>query len=201
MRLYSVLSTGSHSEKTKWTNSLRQQPALQTEWQWHLSQLVSELSVPTRLSPPPSPYHWLATDLNALLPSPSEMMHCAGGVIIEDNILLKHSLKVDLRERSWLLHFLSVVARWSSPHRITGAFMGGWHHLSPPASDCSLTVCMRERVGSRGKIMSLTQGGVLGLPMFLPPLAPPSLHWRSHKCIWWLVPAAPLSGSDLNPSR
>lgn len=39
------------------------------------------------------------------------MMHCAGGVILADNILLKHSLKVDLRERSWLLHFLSVVAR------------------------------------------------------------------------------------------
>lgn len=38
-------------------------------------------------------------------------MHCVGGVIIEDNILLKHSLQVDLRERSWLLHFLSVVAR------------------------------------------------------------------------------------------
>lgn len=39
------------------------------------------------------------------------MMHCAGGVILEDNILLKHSLKVDLRERSWLFYFLSVVAR------------------------------------------------------------------------------------------
>lgn len=38
-------------------------------------------------------------------------MHCAGGVIIEDNILLKHSPKVDLRERSRLLHFLSLVAR------------------------------------------------------------------------------------------
>lgn len=39
------------------------------------------------------------------------MMHCAGTVILEDNILLKHSLEVDLRERSWLLYFLSVVAR------------------------------------------------------------------------------------------
>lgn len=111
LALLSVLSSGSHSEKTKWTNRPRQQPAFQTEWHWHLSQPVSELSVPTRPPPPPSPYHWLATDLNALLPSPSEIMHCAGGVILEDNILLKHSLKVDLRERSWLLHFLSAVAR------------------------------------------------------------------------------------------
>ena len=83
----SVPSSGRHGEKTKWPNRLRQQPAFQAEWQWHLSQLVSELSVPTRLSPPPSPYHWLATDLKARLPSPSEMMHCAGGVIIEENIL------------------------------------------------------------------------------------------------------------------
>lgn len=98
--------------KLHWKDQVnKQQPAFQTEWQWHLSVLVSELSLWTRLSPPSSPYHWLTTDLKALLPSPSEMMHCAEGVIIEDNILLKHSLKVEPRERSWLLHFLSAVAR------------------------------------------------------------------------------------------
>lgn len=158
-------------------NRSRQQPAFQTEW--HLSQLAFELLIPTRLSPPPSPYHWLSTDLNTLLPSPSEMMHCAGGVILEDNILLKHSLKVDLRERSWLLHFLSVVARLILYTKSLGPLWaaGTTSALLPPSAPW---LCVRERVGSRRKIAPLTQGGVLGLPMFLPPLIPLSLQWCSH---------------------
>lgn len=79
--------------------------------------------------------------------------------------------------------------------------MGGWHHLSPAASECSLTVCMRERVGGRGKISPLTQGGVLGLPMFLPPLYPLLFNGVPTSVSRWLVLAALLSGSDLNPSR
>ncbi len=196
---FSVPSTGSLREKTKWTNTPRHLPAFQTEWQWHLSQLVSELSLPTRLSPPPSPYHWLATDFNALLPSPCEMIYCAGGVILEDNILLKHTLKVDPRERSWLLHFLSLVARLIL-HTESLRPLWAAGTTTAPASDCSLTVCMR-RVGCRGNIIPLTQGGVLRLSMLLPPLLPPSLHKHSHKCVWWLDLAALLSDFDLNPSR
>lgn len=48
---------------------------------------------------PPSSYHWLATDLDALLPSSSEMTLCAQGVILEDNIVPKHSLKVDPKRK------------------------------------------------------------------------------------------------------
>ncbi|KAI4830195.1 hypothetical protein KUCAC02_001845, partial [Chaenocephalus aceratus] len=44
-----------------------------------------------------------------------------------------------------------------------------------------LSVWREERVGGRGKIIPLTQGGVLGLPKLLPPLVPRSVHWSSHK--------------------
>ena len=101
-------------------------------------------------------------------------MHCAVGVIIEDNTLLEHSRKVDLRERSWLLHFLSVVARLVLHTESLGPLLAAGTISSP------LTVCREERVGGRGEIIPLTQGGVLGLPKLLPPLVPRSVHWRSH---------------------
>lgn len=109
---------------------------------------LSKLSVPTRLSPPTSLYHLLATDLKALWTSPSEMMHCAGGVIIEDNILLEHSIKVDPTERSWLLYFLSVVARLVLYTESLRAFMGVWHHPGPPCLRL-LPGCVYQRKGGR----------------------------------------------------
>lgn len=109
-------------------------------------------------------------------------MHCAGGVILADNILLKHSLKVDLGERSRLLHFLSVVARLMLHTESLGPLWAFGTVSAPCLRRLPHCVYMRGGVGGGRKIISLTQGGVLGLPILLPPLMPPSLHWRSHKC-------------------
>lgn len=68
------------------------------------------------------------------------MTHCSGGVTLEDNILQKHSLKADLREKIWLLHFLSAVARLIL-----------WHTLCLAASKRSLAVCERKGGHQRKK--------------------------------------------------
>lgn len=74
-------------------------------------------------------------------------MHCAGGVIIKGNILLKHSLKVDLRERSWLLHFLSLVARLIL---LTESLEPLWAAGAIPGPCLRLLLeCVYERKGGR----------------------------------------------------
>lgn len=78
--------------------------------------------------------------------------------------------------------------------------MAVWHRISSPPQPAP-RLGVRGRVGSRGRIVALTQGGVLGLPMFLPPLVLSVPYWRLHKCVCWQVSVALLTGADLNPSR
>lgn len=123
--------------------------------------------------------------------NPAEMTLCSGGVTLEDNILQKHSLKADLREKIWLLHFLSVVARLIL-----------WHTLCLAASKSSLAVCKRrggqQRKKKKKKISHsgwhARTSNVPGTPYT------PLLTMAFPLCAWWLDPLAPLSHSDLNPS-
>lgn len=92
-------STGSRDEKSDWTNRQRQQltsvphgPALLSAALWAVAR---HQAVTSHLLS----YHWLPTDLDALLPSSSETMLCAAGVTLEDNIVPKHCLKVDPKRK------------------------------------------------------------------------------------------------------
>lgn len=154
----------------KRTNSNRswQQSAFDTEW--HLSQPVFELSVWTRLFLPPLQIIDLLLTLIYFWNNPAEMTHCSGGVTLEDNILQKHSLKADLREKIWLLHFLSVVA-----------WLILWHTLCLAASKRSLAVCERKGGQQRKKRKKISRSGWHARTSnALAPRTPRSWQWHSH---------------------
>lgn len=103
-----------------------------TGWFSVILQTVSlKLSVSSPLSISLTCY-WLN---RPFLPSPPQKMLCCGWVILMDNILLKHRLKVNLRERGWLLLSSSLVATLVlhaeslEPSRAAGTISAPLHQL------------------------------------------------------------------------